>query len=227
MNKYIRIASLLLMGQILSAAGLAAAAMNDGNSPGSAFYSSVPTAYMDDPRRVEWQKPEQVIEHLLIKQGDMIADVGAGTGYFTMMFAKKTGKSGMVYAVDIDEDMVKRVDNRARKEGLNNVKSVLAQPDNPMLPKTSLDLVFMCDTYLFLENRGQYLLRLRDSLKKDGRLAIVSFNRNAEIPGAPPAHQMISRQQTVQEMEKAGFTLAAEYFFLPFQDFLVFVKSRH
>lgn len=227
MNNCIRLASLFLAWQILSGTSCSEPAPKYPPPTDTAFYSSVPTAYMDDPRRVEWQKPERVVEHLLIKQGDTIADVGAGTGYFTMMFARKTGHGGMVYAVDIDEKMLKHVEKRANREGLNNVKTIVAKPDNPGMPKTSFNLIFMCDTYLFLENRVLYLARLRDSLKKDGRLAIVSFNNNAEIPGAPPEHKMISRDKTVQEAEQAGFVLDAEYFFLPFQDFLVFVKSEH
>lgn len=179
---------------------------------------------MEDPRRLEWQKPEKLVDHLLIKQGDVIADIGAGTGYFTVLFAQRVGKNGMVYAVDVDENMVKSVEKRAQKDGLNNVKSILSPLDDPLLPKSSVDLIFVCDTYLFFENRVQYLVRLRDSLKSGGRLSIVSFNTRAEIPGAPPRHKMISREKTIQEAEQAGFVLETVYLFLPYQDFLVFGK---
>jgi ubiquinone/menaquinone biosynthesis C-methylase UbiE len=221
MNQSVGIIVVFLMGQLLTGVCLAGAASKE---EGKTFYSSVPTAYMDDPRRAEWQKPEKVVDHLLIKQGDIIADIGAGTGFFTMLFAQRVGKNGMVYAVDVDENMVQYVEKRAKKEGLNNVKTILATPNEPLLPKSSTDVIFICDTYLFFENREQYLARLRDSLKNDGHLAIVSFNMKAEIPGAPPSHKMIPRERTIQEAEKAGFALEAEYFFLPYQDFLVFGK---
>jgi len=221
MNRSNSIVVAFLIGQLLAGAGLAGAGSKEEGKP---FYSSVPTAYMDDPRRVEWQKPEKVVDHLLIKPGHVIADIGAGTGYFTMLFAQRVGINGLVYAVDVDESMVNFVEQRAKKEGLNNVKSVRATPSEPLLPKSSTDLIFVCDTYLFFENREQYLIRLRDSLKSDGHLAIVSFNRMAEIPGAPPRHMMIPKEKTIQEAEKAGFILEADYLFLPYQDFLVFRK---
>lgn len=224
MSKHIWLASLILIWQILSGTGLADTVSNDAGKPDSAFYSSVPTAYMDDPRRTEWQKPEKVIDHLLIKQGDVIADIGAGTGYFTVLFAQRVGKSGMVYAVDVDQSMVNHLNKRAKKEGLKNIRSILSTPDDPLLPKSSTDLIFICDTYLFFENRVHYLGRLKDYLKENGRVAIVSFNAKAETPGAPPRHKMIPREKTIQEAELAGFSLEAEYFFLPYHDFLVFGK---
>ena len=192
----------------------------------NAFYSSVPTGYMDDPRRVEWQQPEKVLDHLLIKSGEVVADIGAGTGYFTMLFAKRVGKGGTVYAVDVEESMVNLIVKRAKKEGYANVKGTLAYFDDPTLPKGAIDLIFICDTYLFFENREEYLLRLRDRLKSTGRLAIVSFNYKADIPGAPPRHKMVPKEQTVAEMAKAGFMLEADYLFLPYQDFLLFTKRQ-
>ena len=219
MNLKISVIAVLLFGQILAGSSMAFCASDAG------FYSSVPAAYMEDPRRIEWQKPEKVVEHLLIKQGDVIADIGAGTGYFSVLFAQKVGKDGIVYAVDVDKSMVDYVAKRVNKAGLKNIRGILSTPDDPLLPKASIDLIFICDTYLFFEDRVQYLSRLRDCLKKGGRLAIVSFNPKAEIPGAPPQHKMIPREKTVLEAEKAGFTLAAEYFFLPYHDFLVFGKK--
>jgi len=191
---------------------------------GNVFSPSYPAAYEDDPRRLEWQKPDKVIDYLLIKKGDIIADIGAGTGFFTLLFAQKIGKNGLVYAVDIDAGMVNHLEKRAVKEGFENIKGILATPNDPLLPKSSVDLIFICDTYMFIENRVQYLTRLRDSLKHNGRIAIVSFNRKAEIPGSPPPQKMISRERTIQEADLAGFALEAEYFFLPYQDFLVFMK---
>jgi len=223
MNLIVSLSIFLLIGPQLAVASTAPPVQT---GEGNAFYSSVPSAYMDDPRRTEWQKPEKVVEHLLLKQGDTVADIGAGTGFFSMLFARKVGKNGVVYAVDIDENMVKHIGKRAKKEGLNNILPILAPADDPLLPKLSADLIFICDTYLFFNNREQYLSRLIDSMKNDGRLAIVSFNTRSEVPGAPPAHKMISRDQTVLEAYRAGFSLVAEFFFLPYHDFLVFEKRK-
>lgn len=199
-------------------------AAETSTAPGSSnsFTVSVPTSYMDDPRRVEWQLPEKVLDYLLLKEGDTVADVGAGTGFFSMKFAKRVGKRGLVYALDVDENMVKLIEKRAKKEGLANVRAKLAPFDSPGLAKGSADLIFICDTYLFLDNRAEYLQRVRESLKKGGRLAIVSFNYRADIPGAPPRHKMIPKEQTISEILQAGFSLEADLLFLPYQDFLLF-----
>jgi ubiquinone/menaquinone biosynthesis C-methylase UbiE len=198
-----------------------AASQNGGKS----FYSVVPASTMDDPRREDWQRPDKVLNHLLVKNGDVVADVGAGTGYFTMLFSERVGKNGMVYAVDVDEGMTEHIAKRVKNHGVSNVKVSLSPPDDPLLPKTSTDLVFLCDTYIFIENRARYLARLRDSLKSDGRLAILSFNMKTEIPGAPPPRKRVPREVIIQEVENAGFVMEAEYFFLPYQYFLVFGKK--
>lgn len=222
MKRAICLLLLVITSPLLTWANMACAAPKTGT--GAVSPSSYPAAYEEDPRRLEWQKADRVIDHLLVRQGDTIADIGAGTGYFSRLFAQRVGKSGRVFAVDIDEAMVNYLEKRSKAEGLNNIQSILAAANDPMLPGSSLDLVFICDTYMFIRNRVQYLGRLLDYLKPGGRLAIISFNQKAEVPGAPPPHKMISREQTIFEAEKAGFVLEAEYFFLPYQDFLVFSR---
>lgn len=214
------IAAVALNSQLLFAADTSGVA---GSS--NSFTVSVPTAYMDDPRRSEWQLPEKVLDYLLIREGETVADIGAGTGYFSMQFARRVGRSGLVYALDVDDSMVKLIEKRAKKEGFANVQARLAPFDAPGLAKGAADLVFICDTYLFFENRAEYLRRVRESLKRGGRLAIVSFNYRAEIPGAPPRHKMVSKEQTIGEILQSGFTLEADFSFLPYQDFLLFRMS--
>ena len=212
---------ILLIAAFTISSQLLLAAETSGNS----FTVSVPTAYMDDPRRGEWQLPEKVLDYLLLKEGETVADIGAGTGYFSMQFARRVGRSGLVYALDVDESMVKLIEKRAKKAGVANVRAKLAPFDSPGLAKGAVDLVFICDTYLFFEKRAEYLQRVRESLKRGGRLAIVSFNYRAEIPGAPPRHKMVSKEQTISEVEQAGFALEADFLFLPYQDFLLFRLS--
>lgn len=197
------------------------AAPPETNDP---FYSSVPSAYMDDPRRTEWQKADLVIEYLLIKPGDTIADIGAGTGFFSTRFAKKVGKNGLVYASDVDETMVRGIEKRASKEGLTNIRSILGKMDDPLIPRASADVVFICDTYLFIEDRIKYLTHLKESIKKSGRLAVISFNASADIPGAPPQQRMVPKEVVIREVLSAGYVLEADFHFLPFQDFLLFRK---
>lgn len=205
-------------------AGLAGAAHK---GEGANFYSLNPTDSLiqvyEDPARAEWQKPERVVEQFSLKPGQIVADIGAGTGYFSVIFAKKVGESGKVHAVDIDGNMVEYLEKRARKDGLKNIKPILAKRNDPLLPEASTDLIFLCNTYMFIEQREQYLARLKDILKKDGLLAIVSYNK-VETPEGSPIHTRVSREKTIQEAEKAGFALEVEYFFLQYQHFLVFRK---
>jgi hypothetical protein len=93
-----------------------------------------------------------------------------------------------------------------------------------MIPKSSVDLLFICDTYLFIENRIEYLKKLKENLRPYGRLAIISFNSAAEISGAPPPQRMIHKNIVIKEAIAAGYEPEADYLFLPFQDFLVFRK---
>ncbi len=217
-----RLKSATLLFSLLLAASLAQAATT--NRPASGFTTAVPAAYMDDPRRNEWQMPAAVLERLPIKPGAMVADLGAGTGYFTLPLAQKSGKTGVVYAIDIDPAMIQSIKDRAKAAGLTNIKPILvATSEFPALP-TPLDLLFICDTYLFIANRVSYLTQVRNNLKDTGRLAIISFNAAADISGAPPPHMIISKAVTIAEAEKAGFTLDADHHFLPFQDFLLFRK---
>lgn len=203
---------------------LAPGLLRAASKPDNSFYAAVPAAYMEDPRRNEWQKPELVLDHLFIRPGDTVADIGAGTGYFSVRLAERVGKNGTVFAADIDTDMIAILKKRVQQSGLSNLQPILSAANDPKLPEVLLDTIFICDTYLFFDDRVSYLSRLSRYLKPGGQLAILSFNYNADIPGAPPRQKMISQGTTVEEAKKAGFILDAIYFFLPFQDYLVFKK---
>lgn len=193
----------------------------------SSFYSRNSTETLirvyEDPARQEWQKPQEVVDRLSVQPGDVVADIGAGSGYFSVLFAKKVGSGGTVFAVDTDRDMLDHIRQRATKEGLDNVRPLLAKKDDPLLAKDSTDLIFICNTYMFISVRERYLPRLKDILTSDGRLAIVSYNL-VDSPEGPPIHTRVSREKTIREVVGAGFVLDAEYYFLPYQHFLVFKK---
>jgi ubiquinone/menaquinone biosynthesis C-methylase UbiE len=123
--------------------------------------------------------------------------------------------------VDISPDMLAHLEARARKAGLDNVQTVLAKPDDPMLPAGSVDLVFICDTWHHIEDRPRYLATLRPALKPGARVALVDF-QDRELPVGPPRSMKLSRETVVSEFAKAGFRLAEERSFLPYQYFLVF-----
>ena len=171
----------------------------------------------DDPARDAWQMPSRVIDALALKPGMKVADIGAGTGYFSMRLAKSPGVS--VFAVDIEPKMIDYLKQRAAKEQITNVTPVLAAAASPNLPQP-VDVVLVVDTYHHLPNRPQYFRDLKQSLRPGGRVAIVDFRKDA--PEGPPVHFRFTPQQIQDEMTEAGYQLDASHDFLPRQHFLVF-----
>jgi len=178
-------------------------------------------AMLDDPKRDEYQKPHEVIMALKLKEGEVIADIGAGSGYFTFRLARHVGDSGRVYAVDVSPDMIVHLNRRIRDLNLKNVVSILAAPDDPLLADASVDRFFICDTWHHIENHDRYLALLKKMLKPGGEVVMVDFKK-AETPVGPPQEMRIDRADLVKEMEKNGFRLEAEHTFLPYQYFLLF-----
>jgi len=172
----------------------------------------------DDPDRDAWQKPHEVIQALKLKPDAIVADIGAGTGYFAMRLAHMTAQ-GKVYAVDAEPDMVKHLAERAKKNGLANVVAVQAGPDDPRLPEIA-DLILLVDVYHHIGSREQYFRRLRESLKPGGRLAVIDFTM--ETRRGPPPSGRIAPDVVKSELQRAGYTLSEEHKFLPDQYFLVF-----
>lgn len=172
----------------------------------------------DDPERDAWQKPHQVIQTLAMKPDARVADLGAGTGYFSARLANMLPQ-GRVYAVDIEPDMVRFLAERAKREGLKNVTAVHGAPDNPRLPE-KVDLILLVDVYHHIEDRARYFARLRASLRPGGRIAVVDFTMDS--PQGPPPAARVAPETVKAEMKAAGYAPAAEHAFLPYQYFLIF-----
>ncbi len=178
-------------------------------------------ASLEDPARDAWQKPDEVVGALQLREGETVADVGAGSGYFTLRLAKAVGERGRVYAVDINPDMVRHLNRRLRDGGVRNVCTVLSDPADPLLPDASVDRALIVDTWHHVEDQPAYLERLKRVLKPGGQVVHVDFQKR-ELPVGPPVSMKIAREDLVKQMEAAGFRLAAEHTFLPYQYFLVF-----
>jgi SAM-dependent methyltransferase len=172
----------------------------------------------DDPDRDSWQKPHEVIQALRLAPDALVADVGSGTGYFTVRLAHRVPK-GRVYGVDTEPDMVKYLAERARRDGLANVVSVAGKPDDASLP-VKVDLVLMVDVYHHIADREAYFRRLRGALKPGGRVAVIDFKETSAA--GPPKKERVSPARVRAEMQRAGYSLAEEHGFLPNQYFLIF-----
>jgi predicted methyltransferase len=175
----------------------------------------------DDPKRDSWQKPHEVLQALRLAPDAVVADIGAGTGYFSVRLAHMVPK-GRVYAVDTEADMVKHLAERGKRDKLTNLVPVTARPDDPKLPQKA-DLALFVDVYHHIENREQYFRKLVDSLKQPGRLAVIDFKLDS--PEGPPKAVRIPPEQVKAELKAAGYDLVEEHGFLPYQYFLIFKRG--
>src|SRR6266852_1187858 len=154
--------------------------------------------------RESWQKRDEVVRALALKDGDVVAD-------------------GKVYAVDVAADVLGYLEQQAGHEGLGNVATIVSREDDPMLPANAVDLAFFCDTTHHIANRTDFYRRMLPGLKEHGRLAIIDYPPGAEHAPHPP-EQLVPRSQAIGEAEEAGFKLVDEFNFLPRQYFLLFEK---
>jgi SAM-dependent methyltransferase len=176
----------------------------------------------DDPERDAWQKPHEVLQALKLAPDAAVADIGSGTGYFAVRLAHRVPK-GRVYGVDAEPDMVRYLTERAKREGLTNLAVVAAKPNDPGIP-SAVDLVILVDTYHHVPDRERYFKNLKKSLKPGGRLAIIDFTLDS--PVGPPKRARIPADAVKKELARAGYALAEEHAFLPYQYFLVFRPQK-
>jgi ubiquinone/menaquinone biosynthesis C-methylase UbiE len=179
-------------------------------------------AVFDDPARDAWQKPAEVVKALEIRRGMCVADLGAGTGYFSRYLSTAVGERGTVFAVDTEPNLVVHLRERAEHEQTPNVVPILASADNPRLPGGMVDLVLIVDTVHHIDDRVEYLRRLQLALKPGGRVVVIDFKKEADVPVGPPAEHRLARAQVVEEFQRAGYQLAAAPEVLQYQYFLIF-----
>lgn len=197
-----------------------------GGAPDQDFDHSFSQAEMwakefDDPRRDVWQKPEEVLDALHLQRTARVADIGAGTGYFSVRIARRV-QDGKVFAVDVEPNMVRYLTERAQRERLPVIFPVQASTESPNLPEP-VDAVLVVDTYHHIGDRVAYFARLRNSLRPGGQLAIVDFKIDAPM-GPRPEHR-IAPEKAIEELAAAGYSLVATHPFLPWQYFLVFQRN--
>jgi ubiquinone/menaquinone biosynthesis C-methylase UbiE len=215
-----RLGALLAVVALLPAQWVAAQVAHQHHPPESASeYIKV----LEAPEREEWQQPERVIAALGLKPGDIVADLGAGSGYFTVRLARVVSPGGKVYAVDIDRQLLGYIERRAKEEHLQNIQPILADPHDPKLPPSSVDLIFICDTLHHISDRPRYYPFLARALNPGGRLVNIDFQKQP-LPVGPPVEMKISKRAMIEEARPAGFHLLKEYDFLKYEYFLVFTR---
>ena len=151
----------------------------------------------------------------------VVADLGAGTGYLSHHLANAVGAGGTVLVVETEPNLVVHLRKRAEEERTPNVVPILASTDNPRLPAGGVDLVIVLDTYHHVDDRIAYFRALHRALRPDGRIAIVDWHKR-ELPVGPPPDHKLAREQVVEEMRAAGWSVAQELDLLPYQYVLVF-----
>jgi SAM-dependent methyltransferase len=180
----------------------------------------------DDPGRDFWQKPDRVVEALGLKPGMVVADLGAGTGYFMQRLSRAVAPGGMVLAIDTEPEMVAHLGERAKRENLDNAVPVLALGDRPFLPAGRVDRVLIVDTFHHINDRLDYLGRLKKALTPGGRLVVIDFHKKPLPVGPPPEHKL-ERQFVIDEVRQTGWRLEKEETFLPYQYFLIFAPGAN
>jgi ubiquinone/menaquinone biosynthesis C-methylase UbiE len=172
-----------------------------------------------------WDRREEILRSLRLRNGQQVADVGSGTGFFSLMMAKAVGPTGRIYAVDIARNFVDATLQRAAAEGLQNIVGVVNDQRSVNLPPNSVDLVFISDTYHHFEFPQSTLKSIHSALKDHGEMVVIDFKR---IPGESSAwvvgHVRAGEQQTIAEIEAVGFSLIEQLDFMRSQYFLRFRK---
>jgi SAM-dependent methyltransferase len=202
----------------------AATAQTSSDQQHGRLFPPTDLGLLETPDRAIWQKPEQIMDALKIADGAKVADIGAGSGYFTIRLGIRVGPNGVVYAQDVQPEMLEAIKRRVGREGLKNVRTVLGDEgeNDPRLPLRSLDAVLMVDTYQEVNepDRVPYLQALAATLKPNGRIGIVNYKPGR---GGPGPDRRIPSAVVEAEAQAAGLRVI-DRANLPFQYLLVLGK---
>jgi predicted methyltransferase len=176
------------------------------NRPTSKPYTGELSIF-EDPKRDERLQSKRIMDILGIKEGSSVADIGAGSGWFTVRAARRVGNSGVVYAEDINGEYLKYIDARAKRESLQNIRTILGKDDDPLLPAKSIDAVLLLKTYHEVAQPIRLSKRVRESMRPDGLLGIIDRNGKGDDHG-------VEKEIVIDEVGRAGFVLVSQYDFV-------------
>jgi ubiquinone/menaquinone biosynthesis C-methylase UbiE len=204
---------------------MAVLAMASVSAQRGRIFSPEDLGLLEPPDREAWQKPEQVMDALQVAEGSVVADLGAGGGWFTIRLARRVGPHGIVYAEDVQRLMIEAIQRRVQREGLTNVKAVLGEYDNPFpgLPANTLDAVLIVDAFHEMEHPVVLLRNVARTLKATGLIGIIDYRRGEGGPGPDPQDR-VAPEAIIETAKAAGLKLVGQELFLPYQYFLIFGK---
>jgi ubiquinone/menaquinone biosynthesis C-methylase UbiE len=179
---------------------------------------------LEGPDRDQWQSPDKIMDALGVGEGVVVADLGAGSGWFTIWLAGRVGPNGVVYAEDIQRQMIDSITRRVERLGLKNVKTVLGTTTDPRLPGP-VDAVLIVDSYHEMEQPVALLKNVARSLKPGGRIGIVNFTKDGGGPG-PEIEDRVDPERVIADARAAGLALQSRPTFLKYEYMLVFEHAR-
>lgn len=178
---------------------------------------------LEGPDRAAWQRPNEVMDKLRIADGSVVADLGAGAGWFTMRLADRVGPNGIVYAEDVQPPMIESIKRRVARAQLANVKTVLGTQVDPRLP-APVDAALIVDAYNEMEQPRIVLRNLARALKPNGLIGIVESKKDGWGPG-PPMEERVDPERVISDAEAAGLRLVSKETFLRYQYMLIFARK--
>ncbi|MBI2822192.1 MAG: class I SAM-dependent methyltransferase [Acidobacteria bacterium] len=182
---------------------------------------------LERPERVAGLKVDEIVARLELKPGLVIADIGAGTGLFSRPMARAVAPGGQVLAVDVDQELLDYIAQRAKQENLANLQPVLATLDNPSLPTHQVDMAFFHDVLHHIEHRETYLKNLASYMKPDGRIALVEMDKDdPQTPHRSAPEMLLSRETVDQWMAEIGFYPAQEFDLFPGKKWFVVYQRK-
>jgi ubiquinone/menaquinone biosynthesis C-methylase UbiE len=210
-----------LVTALLLAAVTAAPAFQLGSRPAAEWIQT-----LERPQRIEGLKVDEIVAHLKLKPGMVVADIGSGSGVFSRPLAKTVGPNGKLVAVDIEPGLLSYVRERAQKENIPNIETHLGEPNDAKLPGAIVDLALIHDVLHHIENREIYLKNLAKYIKPGGRVAIVDLDvNNPEGPHRDQPEMLIPKNQIQQWMQAAGFRQIEDINLFPGEKvFLIFER---
>lgn len=217
-----RLAALALVGVVACVTYVMPGA-GQAQRPRSRDFRPEDLASLSPPDRDEWQQPDRIMDAMGIYDGNRVADVGAGGGWFTVRLARRVGPNGSVHAVDVQQEMITAITNAAEREGLRNVRTQLGTDLDPQLP-AGMQAVVMAGVYNYLVNPRTMLANIAKSLAPNGRLGVIEYKRDGAGGPGPDVNQRVDPEEVKRDALAAGLKLRSDETFLRYQYLLIFGK---